>query len=107
MRDTVDIGAEVGKPRLVSMKDRNGDMLIDAASAFDRARRYDSHRVAARLMATRIPPVPRGPMATRPGPAEFPPARYDFDDLAPARGIVVSAIIVAFVAFVLALVFVS
>lgn len=92
--------------RLVSVIDKNGDVLIDTATAHDRARRYDAYRVGGR-MATRIPPVPRGPMATRPGPAEFPPARYDFDDLAPARGIVVSAIIVAFVAFVLALVFVS
>lgn len=93
-------------PRLVSVRDKNGDVLIDTASAHDRARRYDSHRVAAR-MATHLPPVPRGPMATKPGPAEFPPSRYDFDDLTPARGIVVSACIVAFILFIITLVFVS
>lgn len=91
------------KPRLVSVKDRNGDILIDNSSAFARARRYDSHRVAAR-MATRIPPRPRGPMAT----PDLPPARYDvedFDDLAPFRGIVVAAIVAAFGLFVAALYF--
>lgn len=92
------------KPRLVSVKDRNGDILIDAASAFDRACRYDSHRVAAR-MATRIPPRPRGPMAT----PDLPPSRYDvedYDDLAPFRGIVIAAIVAAFGLFVAVLYFV-
>lgn len=109
MRDLIDIGsdepnlADVGRPRLVSVKDRNGVILIDAASAFDRARRYDSHRVAAR-MATSIPPRPRGPMAT-----PMPPARYeveDFDDLAPFRGIVIAAILAAACLFVAAMYFV-
>lgn len=91
-------------PRLVSVRDSNGDILIDSTTAHDRERRYDSHRVAAR-MATRNAPKPRKPMATRPGPgpAELPPGRYDFDDLSPATGIVVSAAIVAFMLFVLAL----
>ena len=111
MRDLIDIGsdepnlADVGRPRLVSVKDRNGDILIDAASAFDRARRYDSHRVADR-MATRIPPRPRGPMAT---PDLPPPSRYDvedFDSLAPFRGIVIAAIVAAFGLFVAVLYFV-
>lgn len=92
------------KPRLVSVKDRNGDILIDAASAFDRARRYDSNRVAAR-MATRVPPRPRGPMAT----PDLPPTRYDvedFDSIAPFRGIVIAAIVAAFGLFVAVLYFV-
>jgi len=91
-------------PRLVSVKDRNGDILIDADSAFDRARRYDSHRMAAR-MATRIQPRPRGPMAT----PDLPPSRYDvedYDDLEPFRGIVVAAILAAFGLFVAVLYFV-
>lgn len=89
------------KPKIVSVKDRNGDDLLLVRMA-----RYDSHRVAA-PMATHLPPKPREQMATwEPGP----PSRYDVEDydaLAPARGIVVSAIIVAFILFVVTLVFAS
>lgn len=151
MRDLIDIGsdepnlADVGRPRLVSVCDRDGNVIIDRTCSFGLARRYDSHRVAARLMAkcpcgwygsrseivmslpiedrpsmptcpwcgsdiklpmaTRIPPRPRGPMAT----PDLPPTRYDvedFDSLAPFRGIVIAAIVAAFGLFVAALYFV-
>lgn len=103
---------------------RQGDTLtaepkmerFGPSERLDRMMRYDRHRPAARLkkqvpaplMADELATLRRercgGPMATR--PAEAPPARYeveDFDQLAPARGIVLTLIIVAFVAFVAAL----
>ncbi|MBX7246361.1 MAG: hypothetical protein K1X53_12765 [Candidatus Sumerlaeaceae bacterium] len=93
MRDLVEIGsdepnlADLGRPRLVSVKDRDGNVIIDRATNFDRVRRYDSHRVAAR-MATRNAPRLRVPMATR----QLPPTDYRLrDDLTPAKGILFAA----------------
>ena len=86
------------KPKLVSVKDRNGDILIDRVDAFDKARRYDSPRVAARRMATRVEPPERAPMATRPNP----PADYRLrDDLSPAKGLIFAAALTLIVAFII------
>jgi len=85
------------KPKLVSVNDRDGNVIIDRVDAFDKVRRYDSHRVAARRMATRVEPPERAPMATRLNP----PADYRLrDDLSPANGLIFAAALALIVAFI-------
>ena len=97
------------KPKLVSVNDRDGNVIIDLADAFYRAHRYDSHRVAARRMATRVESLEREPMATRVEPPERepmatrlnPPADYRLrDDLSPAKGLIFAAALALIVAFI-------
>ena len=82
-------------PRVVSIKDKDGNVIIDRMSVDEKLRRFDSHRVAHRKMA----------MAEkkRDLPEYGPQAQYDiydFDDLGVAKGLIFAAALVVIVAFI-------
>jgi len=85
----------VDNPRVVSIKDKDGNVIIDRMSVDEKLRRFDSHRVAHRKMA----------MAEKKSdaPESLPSARYDiydFDDLGVAKGLIFAAALVVIVAFI-------
>lgn len=86
------------KPSIVSISDRDGNVIIDRMRVDEKLRRFDSHRVAHRkmAMAEKKRDIPESGESSPPAQYDI----YDFDDLGVAKGLIFSAALVAIVAFI-------
>ena len=82
------------KPSIVSISDRDGNVITDRMSVDEKLRRFDSHRVAHRkmAMAEKKRDIPESGESSPPAQYDI----YDFDD----QGLIFAAALAAIVAFI-------